>query len=120
MGKSVVTSFSYHLSEASIVAQAEDKAKEQGKSFSEYLIQLVKEDVKKNDQAQVSSISILNPDYQSTIDQQATLDKYFPNWIVKYKDWKLQNKIQDSLDQEQKREAFIMLNHTVKRWRSRM
>ena len=117
MGKSVVSSFSYHLSEASIVAQAEDKAKEQGKSFSEYLIELVKEDVKKNESAH-AGLPILG--YQATIDEQNTLDKYFPTWIVKYKDWKLQNKIQDSLDPEQMREAYIMLRNTTERWKGRM
>lgn len=117
MGKSVVSSFSYHLSEAAIVAEAEDKAKSQGMSFSEYLLTLVKEDVRKKDEAQ-ASISILG--YQANIDKQITLDKFFPHWIVDYKDWKKQNEVQDSLSEEERREAYIMLRHTTERWKARL
>ena len=43
----VIKSFSYDLKDVSDVANAENKAKEAGKSFSEYVIELIKEDLKK-------------------------------------------------------------------------
>ena len=42
-----------------------------------------------------SAIKITN--FYGNTDTQTTLDKHFPYWIQNYKDWKLQNEIQDSL-----------------------
>lgn len=61
----VVQSFSYDLKEAAVVAQAEERAREQGKSFSKYLVQLIKEDVQKKEQALGEGLAILSR--QSTI-----------------------------------------------------
>jgi hypothetical protein len=50
----VVKSFSYDLKDASEIASAEDRAKEQGKKFSQYVVDLIKEDLKKKTQTQVA------------------------------------------------------------------
>jgi regulator of sirC expression with transglutaminase-like and TPR domain len=71
LGKSVVQSFSYHLSEASTIAAAEDKAREQGKSFSEYLVRLVKEDIEKKLEAP-DRLPILN----AVLSRQTTITEY--------------------------------------------
>ena len=47
MVKNIIQSFSYGLNEVAVVAEAEEKAKAEGKSFSKYLLQLIKEDIKK-------------------------------------------------------------------------
>jgi|SRR6185369_1855597 len=51
MAKSIVQSFSLDITEAATLAQAEDKARQQGKSFSKYLVSLIKEDLEKNSEA---------------------------------------------------------------------
>jgi hypothetical protein len=43
----IVKGFSYPLSELSTMTQAEDRAKELGISFSKYLVNCVKQDLKK-------------------------------------------------------------------------
>jgi len=55
----VIQSFSYGLKEAALVAQAEERAKEQGKSFSKYLVELMREDVQKKEQALGEGLAIL-------------------------------------------------------------
>ena len=52
--------------------------------------------------------------------QQITLDTYFPHWMTDWENYELQNKIQDSLDPEQKRQALIILNKATQRWKGRM
>lgn len=44
---SIIDSFSYQLRDVADVTDAKDKAKEKGISFSEYLLQLIKSDLKK-------------------------------------------------------------------------
>ena len=44
---SVIESFCYRLKDAADVTNAKDKAKESGKTFSEYLLDLSKQDIKK-------------------------------------------------------------------------
>jgi S-ribosylhomocysteine lyase LuxS involved in autoinducer biosynthesis len=51
MAKSIVQSFSLDITEAATLTQAEDKARQQGKSFSKYLVNLIKEDLEKNAEA---------------------------------------------------------------------
>jgi hypothetical protein len=55
----VIQSFSYGLKEAALIAQAEERAKEQGKSFSKYLVELMKEDLRKKEQALAEGLAIL-------------------------------------------------------------
>jgi hypothetical protein len=64
----VIQSFSYGLKEAALVAQAEELAKEQGKSFSKYLVELMKEDVRKKEQALNEGLKIFNS-RQTAIDE---------------------------------------------------
>ena len=63
----VIQSFSYGLKEAALVAQAEERAKEQGKSFSKYLVELMKEDIQKKEQALGEGLKIFNR--QTTISE---------------------------------------------------
>ena len=44
---SAMHTFSYPLSDVSVIKQAEDRAKELGISFSKYLVNCVKQDLKK-------------------------------------------------------------------------
>ena len=64
----VVQSFSYDLKEAGMVAQAEELAKEQGKSFSKYLVELMREDIRKKEQALDEGLKIFNS-RQSTMSE---------------------------------------------------
>jgi len=66
MAKSIIQSFSLDITEASILAQAEDKAKEQGKSFSKYIVNLMKEDLER-EKKEIAHMPILNKDYQTSI-----------------------------------------------------
>src|SRR4051812_3414588 len=66
MAKSIIQSFSLDITEAATLTQAEEKAREQGKSFSKYLVHLIKEDLEKNEQASLG-MPILSKDYQSSI-----------------------------------------------------
>ena len=45
MNKSIVQSFCYDLTDVSVMAQAEDRAKEKGLSFSKYIVELIKKDL---------------------------------------------------------------------------
>lgn len=45
----VIDSFSYGLAKVSIVQEAKDKAKKEGQSFSEYVLQLLENDLKKEE-----------------------------------------------------------------------
>jgi len=45
--KNIIQSFSYGLQDVNVVALAEDKAKSEGISFSKYLLDLIKADIKK-------------------------------------------------------------------------
>jgi argininosuccinate lyase len=64
----VIQSFSYGLKEAALVAQAEELAKEQGKSFSKYLVELMREDVQKKEQALGEGLAIM-ASRQTTINE---------------------------------------------------
>lgn len=55
----VIQSFSFDLRDAAFVAEAEDRAKQQGMSFSKYLVQLLKEDLEKNEEALGEGLAIL-------------------------------------------------------------
>lgn len=45
MNKSIVQTFCYDLTDVSVMAQAEDRAKEKGLSFSKYIVELIKKDL---------------------------------------------------------------------------
>jgi len=50
---------------------------------------------------------------------QATLDKYFPPWMLRG-DWQEQNTIQDGLTYDDQIAAVTVMNNTIKRFRSRL
>lgn len=54
------------------------------------------------------------------VNEQKTLDDYFPHWMRDADNWKLHNEIQDSLTKEDQRKAFIILNNTTNRWKVRL
>ena len=60
-------SFSYDLRVAADVQAAKDKAKEQGISFSKYLVRLMQDDLKKNDLGALANLNIPTKK-QTTID----------------------------------------------------
>ena len=61
MNKSIIQSFSYSITKASIIAQAEDRAKAVGKSFSKYIMDLIEKDLRKDE------VSILSREHQAFI-----------------------------------------------------
>ncbi|HEX7178979.1 MAG TPA: hypothetical protein VF220_04575 [Nitrososphaeraceae archaeon] len=61
MNKSIIQSFSYSITKASIIAQAEDRAKAVGKSFSKYIMDLIEKDLRKDE------VSILSREHQASI-----------------------------------------------------
>lgn len=66
---SINKSFSCDLKDISDITNAEDKAKEKGVSFSQYLVDLIKEDLKKkNDSGILANNYSLLPDKQTTLD----------------------------------------------------
>jgi phosphoenolpyruvate carboxylase len=61
LNKSIIQSFSYSITKASIIAQAEDRAKAVGKSFSKYIMDLIEKDLRKDE------VSILSREHQASI-----------------------------------------------------
>lgn len=112
-GENISESFSYNLKEREFVKQARKIAKDRDISFSRFVLEAIKEKIEKNELAQDigAQIPILQANLVNT-----ALDKYIPNWILNYKDWRTQNKIQADLDIDKQRQAYIALNNTVKRW----
>ena len=51
--KNVIQSFSYPITDAAIVTQAEDRAKELGLSFSKYILRLVKQDLQRETEVSI-------------------------------------------------------------------
>ena len=86
-------------------------------AIREYMASVVDESKKAEDSE--NPLPILSLQVKGS-QHQITLDTYFPHWMCDWKNFELQNKIQDSLDPEQKRQALIILNKTVTRWKGRM
>jgi hypothetical protein len=73
MAKSINQSFSYGVEQMAIIAQAEDLARKQGKSFSKYLVELIKEDIETQKKGEGrETISIM----RSTFERQSTINEY--------------------------------------------
>jgi hypothetical protein len=68
---SIVRNFCYSFRDEAVITQAEDKAKEQGKSFSTYLVHLIKKDLSENKPG--NNLPILNFD---SIPRQTTINEY--------------------------------------------
>jgi predicted CopG family antitoxin len=73
MGNRIVRSFSFSLKDVVTMTQAEDIAKQEGKSLSEFLVDLVKAECKKQSQKEHqqnnSVIAILNNGQQLSIEE---------------------------------------------------
>jgi len=71
LATSINQSFSYGLREAPIVAEAVDVAKREGKSFSKYLVELIKEDLRKKGE-DLQDLPIIS----SPVSRQTTMTEY--------------------------------------------
>lgn len=103
MAKSIIQSFSLDITEAATLAAAEDKAKEQGKSFSKYLVHLIKEDLQKKDEGPLAYLS-----------HQSTITEYIPMLYKNDTEKEKMSRFIETCDTENLTQLAIQVNEARK------